>query len=146
MSGLTHRLCVAPMMDWTDGMPVFLRPRHAPCVALHRNGDDRACCMATCRGTLEFDPSEHPVACSQLGASDPRRSRGARGSVKTVVTTRFNLNVGCPSERVQIRQLRRLLMAEPALVAIAAAMRTAVRFRSRSKQSDRARFATRTTA
>jgi tRNA-dihydrouridine synthase A len=65
---------------------------------------------------LEFDPAEHPVAL-QVGGSDPAlmaeaARRGARFGYDEI-----NINVGCPSDRVQSGQFGACLMARPAVVA-----------------------------
>src|SRR5215470_7223363 len=96
-----HRFCVAPMMEWTD--------RH--CRFFHRGLTRRALLYtemittaAVLRGKrarlLAFDPAEHPVAV-QLGGSDPRAlAKSARISAD-LGYHEINLNVGCPSDRVQ---------------------------------------------
>jgi tRNA-dihydrouridine synthase A len=121
------RLCVAPMMDWTD--------RH--CRYFHRLLSRRARLyteMITApalehgdvRRHLEFDPSEHPVAL-QLGGSDPAQLAHAARLGAQWGYDEINLNCGCPSERVQTGSFGACLMAEPALVArCVAAMRDAV--------------------
>jgi tRNA-dihydrouridine synthase A len=75
---------------------------------------------------LEFDPAEHPVAL-QLGGSDPEAlARCARLGDRWGYDE-INLNVGCPSERVQTGSFGACLMADPQLVAqCVAAMRDAV--------------------
>ena len=75
---------------------------------------------------LRFDPAEHPVAL-QLGGSDPGRlARCARLGAEAGYDE-INLNIGCPSERVQSGRFGACLMAEPALVAACvAAMKAAV--------------------
>jgi tRNA-dihydrouridine synthase A len=124
----THRLSVAPMMDWTD--------RH--CRRLHRTLTRRALLyteMLTADAILHgdrarllaFDPAEHPVAL-QLGGSEPRKLADAARIGEDLGYDEINLNVGCPSDRVQSGRFGACLMAEPALVAecmaaIAAAVR-----------------------
>jgi tRNA-dihydrouridine synthase A len=123
-----HRFCVAPMMDWTD--------RH--CRYLHRLLSDRArlytemvTAEAVIRGDRErllgFDPSEHPVAL-QLGGAEPKRLALAARIAEDFGYDEINLNVGCPSDRVQSGRFGACLMREPALVAdCLGAMRAAVR-------------------
>ena len=106
------------MMDWTD--------RH--CRAFHRTLTARALLYtemittgAVLHGDLDrllgFDPCEHPVAL-QLGGSEPSDLAQAARIGEGLGYDEINLNVGCPSDRVQRRTLRRLpLMREPALVA-----------------------------
>ncbi len=116
------------MMDWTD--------RH--CRRLHRALSARArlytemlTAEAVIHGDparlLAFDPAEHPVAL-QLGGSDPARLVIAARIGEDFGYDEINLNVGCPSDRVQSGRFGACLMAEPALVAecmaaIAAAVR-----------------------
>jgi tRNA-dihydrouridine synthase A len=124
---MNHRFCVAPMMDWTD--------RH--CRVLHRLLSTRArlytemvTAEAVIRGNrmrlLGFDPSEHPVAL-QLGGAEPARLAEAARIGADFGYDEINLNVGCPSDRVQSGRFGACLMREPALVAdCVAAMRAAV--------------------
>jgi tRNA-dihydrouridine synthase A len=121
------RLCVAPMMDWTD--------RH--CRYFHRLLSRRArlytemiTAPALVHGDVDrhlaFDPAEHPVAL-QLGGSDPRELAHAARLGARYGYDEINLNCGCPSERVQTGSFGACLMAEPALVADCVhAMRDAV--------------------
>jgi tRNA-dihydrouridine synthase A len=125
---LNRAFCVAPMMDWTD--------RH--CRAFHRALCDHALLYtemvtadAVLRGQrdwlLGFSPVEHPVAL-QLGGSDPDRLAQAARIAAEFGYDEVNLNVGCPSDRVQSGRFGACLMREPALVAdCLQAMREAVR-------------------
>jgi tRNA-dihydrouridine synthase A len=108
---------VAPMMEWTD--------RH--CRFFHRLLTRRAMLYTEMIGAeavlhghrerlLGFDPAEHPVAV-QLGGSDPRALAEAAAICVDFGYDEVNLNVGCPSDRVQHRRFGACLMAEPALVA-----------------------------
>ena len=128
MTPLSHKFCVAPMMDWTD--------RH--CRFFHRLQSVRALLyteMVTAEAVLHgkrdmllgFSPEEHPVAL-QLGGSDPAKLAEAAAIGESFGYDEINLNVGCPSDRVQEGRFGACLMAEPALVArCVAAMRRAVR-------------------
>ncbi|NVO14385.1 MAG: tRNA dihydrouridine(20/20a) synthase DusA [Rhodoplanes sp.] len=121
------RFSVAPMMDWTD--------RH--CRAFHRCLTRKARLYtemvttgAVLRGDrvrlLRFDPCEHPVAV-QLGGSDPAALAQAARICAEMGYDEINLNVGCPSDRVQEGRFGACLMAEPALVGdCVAAMKAAV--------------------
>jgi tRNA-dihydrouridine synthase A len=127
MVSQTHKICVAPMMDWTD--------RH--CRYLHRCLSARAMLYtemvtaeAVIRGDRErllgFDPFEKPVAL-QLGGSDPERLAEAAQIGRDFGYDEINLNVGCPSDRVQSGRFGACLMKEPEVVAdCTAAMRAAV--------------------
>lgn len=116
------------MMDWTD--------RH--CRFFHRLLTRRALLYTEMLTTgaiihgdrdrlLGFDPSEHPVAL-QLGGSDPEAlAKSARIGVEFGYDE-INLNVGCPSDRVQDGRFGACLMAEPNLVGdCVAAMKAAVK-------------------
>jgi tRNA-dihydrouridine synthase A len=122
-----HRFSVAPMMDWTD--------RH--CRALHRVLSRHALLYtemvtapAVIHGDRErllgFDPVEHPVAL-QLGGSEPEQLAEAARIGQAFGYDEINLNVGCPSDRVQSGRFGACLMREPQLVAdCMAAIREAV--------------------
>ena len=115
------------MMDWTD--------RH--CRAFHRVLSRRArlytemlTADAILRGDrarlLGFDPREQPVAL-QLGGAEPQKLAEAARIGAEFGYREINLNVGCPSDRVQSGRFGACLMREPALVAdCVAAMRAAV--------------------
>jgi tRNA-dihydrouridine synthase A len=118
---------VAPMMDWTD--------RH--CRVLHRLLSKRArlytemvTADAILRGDRErligFSKIEHPVAL-QLGGAEPEKLAQAARVGADFGYDEINLNVGCPSDRVQSGCFGAALMREPMLVAeCVAAMREAV--------------------
>ncbi|MGF1500342.1 MAG: tRNA dihydrouridine(20/20a) synthase DusA [Paracoccaceae bacterium] len=114
---LARRLSVAPMMEWTD--------RH--CRLFHRRFSRRALLyteMVTASGLvlggadwlLAHDPEEHPLAL-QLGGSDPEMLARAVEMARPFAFEEINLNVGCPSDRVQSGTFGACLMREPALVA-----------------------------
>ncbi|MDU9007052.1 tRNA dihydrouridine(20/20a) synthase DusA [Sedimentitalea todarodis] len=125
--GVSSRLSVAPMMDWTD--------RH--CRYLHRLLCRRALLYtemvtapALVRGgalhLLEYSPEEHPVAL-QLGGSEPLELAKAARLASQAGYDEINLNVGCPSDRVQSGAFGAVLMFQPGLVAdCVAAMQEAV--------------------
>jgi tRNA-dihydrouridine synthase A len=123
-----RRFNIAPMMEWTD--------RH--CRFFHRLLTRRALIYtemlttgAILRGDrarlLNFDAFEHPVAL-QLGGSDPQALAQSARIGEDFGYDEINLNVGCPSDRVQEGRFGACLMAEPALVAdCVAAMKAAVK-------------------
>ncbi len=125
---LSHRFCVAPMMEWTD--------RH--CRFFHRLLTRRALIYtemlttgAVLRGDrarlLAFDAFEHPVAL-QLGGCDAQALSACARIGEDFGYDEINLNVGCPSDRVQEGRFGACLMAEPTLVAEGvAAMKAAVK-------------------
>ncbi len=111
-----HRFCVAPMMDWTD--------RH--CRAFHRVLTKRAVLYsemvtsaAIVHGNrdrlLRFDGCGQPVGL-QLGGSEPRELAQAARIGEDYGYDEINLNIGCPSDRVQAGRFGVCLMAEPLLV------------------------------
>jgi tRNA-dihydrouridine synthase A len=111
------RLSVAPMMDWTD--------RH--CRYLHRMMSSQTLLyteMVTAPAVIHgerdrllgFDPAEHPVAL-QLGGSDPAELAQATRIAAEYGYDEINLNVGCPSDRVQSGCFGAVLMERPKLVA-----------------------------
>lgn len=122
------RISVAPMMDWTD--------RH--CRFFHRQLTRRALLYtemvvadAVIHGARErllgFDETEHPVAL-QLGGSDPQKLAEAARIGEAFGYDEINLNVGCPSDRVQSGTFGACLMKVPHLVADSvAAMKVAVK-------------------
>ena len=128
MNSLSHRFSVAPMMDWTD----------SPCRVLHRCLTKNALLyteMVTADAVLHgdrarllgFEAFEHPLAL-QLGGSDPAKLAQACVIAADFGYDEVNLNVGCPSDRVQSGRFGACLMREPALVAdCVAAMRAAVK-------------------
>ncbi|GGK24115.1 tRNA dihydrouridine(20/20a) synthase DusA [Salinarimonas ramus] len=121
------RFCVAPMMDWTT----------RDCRAFHRVLSRRARLYtemvttgAVIHGDRErllgFSQAEHPVAV-QLGGSDPSELAEAARICADLGYDEVNLNIGCPSDRVQDGRFGACLMREPALVGdCVAAMKAAV--------------------
>lgn len=111
------RLSVAPMMDWTDrhcrylhrvlSRQTLLYTEMVTAPALVRGG---------ARHLLRFDPAEHPVAL-QLGGSDPAELAEAAKMGEDEGYDEINLNVGCPSDRVQSGVFGAILMKTPDLVA-----------------------------
>ncbi|HKP79428.1 MAG TPA: tRNA dihydrouridine(20/20a) synthase DusA [Phenylobacterium sp.] len=123
-----HIFSIAPMMDWTD--------RH--CRVLHRMLTRRSLLYTEMLTTgavlhgdrarlLAFSDVEHPVAL-QLGGSEPAELAEAARIGEAEGYDEINLNVGCPSDRVQSGRFGACLMREPELVADAmAAMAAAVK-------------------
>src|SRR5712664_542169 len=114
---MSHRLCVAPMMDVTDRhCRYFLRQLNSACFLYTEMITTGALIRGDVKRHLEFDPEEHPVAL-QLGGSDPEELRICSKTAEQYGYDEINLNIGCPSERVQKGAFGACLMAEPALVA-----------------------------
>ena len=128
VSKSSRTFCIAPMMDWTD--------RH--CRFFHRLLTRRSLLYTEMLTTgaiihgdrerlLRYSPAEHPIAL-QLGGCDPQALATCARIGEDVGYDEINLNVGCPSDRVQGGRFGACLMAEPALVGdCVAAMKAAVR-------------------
>ena len=117
LSNFPRRFSIAPMLDWTTPQCRFfhrLLTKHSLLYTemittgalLHGNG----------ARFLQFDASEHPVAC-QLGGCHAADLALCAKMVEDVGYDEVNLNVGCPSDRVQNGRFGACLMAEPELVA-----------------------------
>ena len=124
---LNRLISVAPMLDWTDrheryflrllSRRILLYTEMVTMGALIHGDRDRF---------LAYDDREHPVAL-QLGGSDPGDLAACAQMARDVGYDEVNLNLGCPSDRVQSGRFGACLMAEPDLVAqCVAAMRQAV--------------------
>lgn len=112
-----HRFCVAPMMDLTDRHArAFLRLLSRRARLYTEMITTGALIHGDRRRFLAFDPSEHPVAV-QLGGSDAAELAACARMAEDAGYDEVNLNVGCPSGRVQSGRFGACLMAEPDLVA-----------------------------
>jgi tRNA-dihydrouridine synthase A len=110
-------ISVAPMMDWTDrhcryfmrllSPSAFLYTEMVTAAAIHHGDADRF---------LRFNDEEHPLAL-QLGGSDPRWMASATAKANEYAYDEININVGCPSDKVQSGQFGACLMAKPDVVA-----------------------------
>lgn len=111
-----HSISVAPMMDWTDrhcryfmrllSPSVFLYTEMVTAAAIHHGDADRF---------LRFDELEHPIAL-QLGGSKPEWMASASRTASAYGYDEININVGCPSDKVQSGQFGACLMAHPDIV------------------------------
>jgi tRNA-dihydrouridine synthase A len=121
-------LCVAPMMDWTDRNCRFFHRQISRRTLLYTEMLTTGAVIHGDRDRLlGFDAAEHPVAL-QLGGSEPSQLAAAARIGEEWGYDEINLNVGCPSDRVQSGRFGACLMAEPDLVArLVGAMREAVR-------------------
>jgi tRNA-dihydrouridine synthase A len=125
---MSHRLCVAPMMDWTDRhCRYYLRQVSSRARLYTEMITTGALIHGDVPRHLGFSPEEHPIAV-QLGGSEPADLAHCAKLAEQYGYDEVNLNCGCPSERVQHGAFGACLMAEPALVAdCVRAMRQAVR-------------------
>ncbi len=111
------KVSVAPMMDWTDrhcryfmrllSPSAFLYTEMVTAAAIHHGDADRF---------LQYNKNEHPIAL-QLGGSDPEWMASATAKAAAYGYDEININVGCPSDRVQSGQFGACLMAQPKTVA-----------------------------
>src|ERR1700742_962888 len=101
VQAIDRRICVAPMMDWTDRHCRYLHRLYAPHALLYT---EMIVAAAVVRGNaqrlLAHHPLERPVAL-QLGGSDPDELEEAVRIPAAAGFAEINLNVGCPSGRVQ---------------------------------------------
>ena len=121
------RVSVAPMMDWTDRHCRYFHRLLSPHARLYT---EMVTSAALVRGKqvrlLEHSQQEHPLAL-QLGGSDPVELAHAARMGAQAGYDEINLNVGCPSDRVQAGRFGACLMREPTLVGeCVRAMRAAV--------------------
>ena len=118
---------VAPMLDWTDRHCRFLHRQLTRHTLLFTEMVSSAAVLhGDHERLLGFDAIEHPVAL-QLGGADPVELAEAARIATQFGYDEIDLNVGCPSDRVQSGRFGACLMAEPQLVAdCVAAMKAAV--------------------
>lgn len=123
-----HSLSVAPMMDWTDRHFRYLLRQITHKTLLYTEMVvDKSILLGNRSKLLDFNPVEHPIVL-QLGGSTPETLAEASRIGEEWGYDEINLNLGCPSERVQGGGFGACLMKEPDLVAeCMAAMREAVR-------------------
>lgn len=124
---LPWRFSIAPMMDWTDRHCRFFHRQLTACALLYTEMVTTGAVIHGDRQRLlGFSPEEQPVAV-QLGGSDPAQLAEAARICADLGYCEINLNVGCPSDRVQDGHFGACLMQSPKLVAEGvAAMKAAV--------------------
>ncbi len=120
-------ISIAPMMEWTDRHFRYLARLLSKNVLLYTEMVVTGAILWGNRDRfLKFNSEEHPVAI-QLGGSDPKQLAEAAKICQDYGYDEINLNVGCPSDRVQAGKFGACLMTEPELVAeCVATMRHAV--------------------
>jgi tRNA-dihydrouridine synthase A len=113
---LNRLLSVAPMMDWTDRHCRYFHRLLAPSALLYT---EMVTTGAIIHGDVDrhlaYNPEEHPVAL-QLGGSEPADLANCARIAEKYGYDEINLNVGCPSDRVQRGSFGACLMLEPILV------------------------------
>jgi tRNA-dihydrouridine synthase A len=116
-STLSRRFSVAPMMDWTDRhCRYFLRLLSKNALLYTEMVTTGALLNGDHERFLRHDQAEHPLAL-QLGGSVPADLAACAVMAQAAGYDEVNLNVGCPSDRVQNNLIGAVLMAHPALVA-----------------------------
>lgn len=111
------RVSVAPMMDWTDRHCRYFMRLLSPTAFLYTEMvTANALHFGDAESLLRYDESEHPIAV-QLGGSDPALMTEAAVRAAGLGYDEVNINVGCPSDRVQSGQFGACLMAQPQTVA-----------------------------
>ena len=125
---ISRKLSIAPMLDWTDRFErYFLRLITRHTLLYTEMITTGALLHGDRERFLRFDPAEHPVAL-QLGGSDPQALAACARLAEERGYDEVNLNLGCPSDRVQSGRFGACLMAEPELVGeCMAAMMAAVK-------------------
>jgi tRNA-dihydrouridine synthase A len=113
---VSHRFCVAPMMEWTDRhCRYFLRLISRRAFLYTEMVTAEAVLYGNRERVLGFSAEEHPVGL-QLGGCDPKKLAQAAKIGAEYGYDEINLNIGCPSDRVQSGRFGACLMAEPELV------------------------------
>ena len=111
-----RRLCVAPMMDWTDRHCRYFHRVLAPSALLYTEMVTTGALIHGDRERhLAYNEEEHPLAL-QLGGSEPADLAACAKMAEEAGYDEVNLNVGCPSDRVQRGRFGACLMLEPELV------------------------------
>ena len=113
----SHLFCIAPMMDWTDRHDrYFLRQITKRARLYTEMLTTHAILFGDRKRLLEFDPSEHPLAL-QIGGADPLQMAESARIAESWGYDEVNINIGCPSDRVQAGRFGACLMKEQDLVA-----------------------------
>jgi len=114
---MNKQLSVAPMMDWTDRHCRYFHRLLSPHALLYTEMvTTGALLYGDKQRFLAFDNAEQPLAL-QLGGSDPLAMAQCAVFAQQAGYQEVNINVGCPSDRVQNGRIGACLMSEPALVA-----------------------------
>lgn len=112
-----HRLCIAPMMDWSDRhCRYFWRQLTEKSFLYTEMVTTGAILFGDRDRFLTFNDVEHPIAL-QVGGSDPKALAQCATIAQDWGYDEINLNCGCPSDRVQNGMIGAILMSRPELVA-----------------------------
>jgi tRNA-dihydrouridine synthase A len=114
---MTSPVSIAPMMDWTDRHCRYFLRLLTPNARLYTEMVTAAAIVhGDAERLLRYDAAEHPIAL-QLGGSDVDWMTSAAAAAADFSYDEININVGCPSDRVQSGQFGACLMATPEIVA-----------------------------
>ena len=121
-----RKFCIAPMMEWTDRQCRFFHRLLTRRARIYTEMITTGAVLHGPRARLmAYDVAEHPLAL-QLGGCDPRQLAECARIAEAFGYDEVNLNIGCPSDRVQEGRFGACLMAEPALVGDCVAAMAAV--------------------
>jgi len=113
---INRKFCVAPMLDWSDRhQRMLMRTMSKHSLVYTEMVTTGALIHGDAQRYLKFNTEEHPVAL-QLGGSDPKAMALCAKMAEDSGYDEVNINVGCPSDRVQNGAFGACLMAEPELV------------------------------
>lgn len=112
----SHRVCIAPMLDWSDRHYRYFVRLLSTHTLLYTEMVTTGALLHAGERFLQYNQEEHPVAL-QLGGSEPDELAHCAKLAMAHGYDEVNLNIGCPSERVQKGAFGACLMAEPQLVA-----------------------------
>ncbi len=113
---LDHRFSVAPMLDWTDRHCRYFYRIMSKHAVLYTEMVTTGAIIYGKGDYLAYSEQEHPLVL-QLGGSDPQAMAQSTAKANDYGYDEININVGCPSDRVQNGAFGACLMAEPDLVA-----------------------------
>ena len=117
LTQINRRFCVAPMLDWSDRhQRTLMRTMSKHSLVYTEMVTTGALIHGDAKRYLKYNQQEHPVAL-QLGGSDPKAMAICAKMAEDAGYDEVNINVGCPSDRVQNGAFGACLMAEPELVA-----------------------------
>jgi tRNA-dihydrouridine synthase A len=122
---IDRKFCVAPMLDWTDRHCRYFYRTMSKHAVLYTEMVTTGAIIHGKGDFLKFNEAEQPVAL-QLGGSDPEALAHCAKLAEERGYDEVNLNVGCPSDRVQNGMFGACLMAKPELVAECVAAMKAV--------------------
>jgi len=113
---IDHKLSVAPMLDWTDRHCRYFYRLMSQQTVLYTEMVTTGAILHGRGDYLEYNNAEHPLVL-QLGGSDVKAMTECAKMAEQYGYDEVNINVGCPSDRVQNGRFGACLMAEPSLVA-----------------------------